>query len=120
MAAFLEAFAEADEGVDVAVRADGDEKDVQELLVIFWTGLCIGLKWGREVAMAKAVYIIKKVGDKYVPVRQEPTRGAACGGWTLGGAILVLHGLRRDGITGAAFTLAGTAMVYRGITGRNP
>jgi len=63
-------------------------------------------------------YVAKKTGDKYVMVRQD--QPAACAGWTAGGALLAMAGLARGGISGGIAALAGGAMLYRGITGRNP
>jgi len=62
-------------------------------------------------------YVVKKIGEKYVPVPQEDAE--TCAMWTAGGSVLVGIGLLRRGLLGWAAAFTGAGMVYRGITGRN-
>src|SRR5690348_13090919 len=70
--------------------------------------------------MATPTYIIKHVGDRYVPVRQEENPALSRGAWLLGGALITLAGLRRGRLMGAAAGLAGAAMLVRGAIGLSP
>jgi hypothetical protein len=43
-----------------------------------------------------------------------------CGGWAVGGGLLAVFGLTRRSLPGVLMSAAGGAMIYRGVTGRNP
>jgi hypothetical protein len=70
--------------------------------------------------MAKPHYIAKKVGDRYELMPQSPEAVAANAGWAVGGGVLALMGLSRRSVPGLLMTAIGGAMVYHGITGRDP
>jgi hypothetical protein len=72
----------------------------------------------KEMIMAAQHYVVKKIGEKYVPVPQEDMRTVAL--WTGGGGLLAGVGLLRRGIGGSLLMLLGGGMIYRGISGRNP
>ena len=72
------------------------------------------------MAMAAATYIVKRIGDRYVPVRQDLQREALDAAWVAGGALAGLLGLRRGGLLGGVVATAGAAMLFRGITGCSP
>ncbi|WP_428939052.1 YgaP family membrane protein [Fontivita pretiosa] len=63
-------------------------------------------------------YVVKKIGDRYVPVPQEDSGNWAA--WTIGGTVLAGIGLLRRGLPGWILALLGAGMIYRGATGRNP
>jgi hypothetical protein len=69
--------------------------------------------------MAAAHYVIQKIGNKYVPVRQ-PDPMKEWPAWGLGGAALGYMGIRRGGILGVGLLAAGTGMIVYGVTGSNP
>src|SRR3954469_12257887 len=62
-------------------------------------------------------YVVKKIGDRYVPVPQEPA--GTCAMWTAGGGVIMGIGLLRRGLLGWGAVFAGAGMIYRGVTGRN-
>jgi hypothetical protein len=69
--------------------------------------------------MATPTYVVKKIGDQYVPVQQDAcpgTRAAYLGG----GALLSYLGCRRGGLLGTAAFALGGGLVLRGILGYNP
>jgi hypothetical protein len=69
--------------------------------------------------MATPRYIAKRIGSDYKLVRAD-TEGVVLSSLaTVGGGLLFLKGLR-GGIIGKAMLLAGTGLVYYGITGKNP
>ena len=68
--------------------------------------------------MSTQHYVVKKIGEKYVPVPQEGMKTLAL--WTGGGGLLAGAGLLKRGISGSILMLLGGGMIYRGITGRNP
>ena len=68
--------------------------------------------------MANEHYIVKKIGDKYVPVQQQ--NAGTCMIWTGTGAIVAGLGFLHGGVGGWISTLAGAGLIYRGVTGRNP
>ena len=70
--------------------------------------------------MASRHYVAKKVGDRYELMPSSPEATAACAGWAVGGGVLALVGLSRRSIPGLALATVGGAMVYRGVTGRDP
>lgn len=65
-------------------------------------------------------YVVRKVGDQYVPVAVGEHETARCVGCAVAGAWLALRGVRRGGLLGLIATVAGGMAVYRGVTGRNP
>ena len=70
--------------------------------------------------MATKHYVAKKVGDRYELMPSSPEATAACAGWAVGGGLLALLGLSRRSVSGLALAAVGGAMVYRGVTGRDP
>jgi hypothetical protein len=68
--------------------------------------------------MAAQHYVVKKIGDKYVPVPQETA--STCMVWTAAGGLLVGAGFLRRGVHGWIASLIGAGLMYRGMTGRNP
>ena len=70
--------------------------------------------------MAKRRYVAKKVGDRYELMPSSPENAFACAGWAVGGGLVALFGLTRRSLPGLLMTAAGGAMIYRGVTGRNP
>ena len=70
--------------------------------------------------MARKHYVAKKVGDRYELMPSSPEATAACAGWAVGGGLLALAGLSRRSVPGLALATIGGAMVYRGVTGRDP
>ena len=65
-------------------------------------------------------YTAVKVGDRYEFRRQDADAEMACSACTFGGGALFLFGLARRGLLGCAAMTAGAALVYHGVTGRNP
>ena len=70
--------------------------------------------------MTAPTFVARKVGDQYVVVPKNPPATAVGASWLIGGTLCVLIGARRRGIGGAALSLAGAGMIYRGVTGRVP
>jgi hypothetical protein len=71
-----------------------------------------------DAAMATTQrFVVKKIGEKYVTVPQEPP--GTCAMWTAGGGVLLGVGLLRRGLLGWGAALAGAGLMYRGITGRS-
>jgi hypothetical protein len=70
--------------------------------------------------MAKKHYIAQKVGDHYEMQEQSAEETFNCAGWAVGGGLLALLGLSRRSLPGMLAVAAGGAMIYRGVTGRNP
>lgn len=65
-------------------------------------------------------YVAVKVGDRYELRRQDARAGMDCAACTVGGGALALFGIARRGVCGLAAIAAGGALMYRGVTGRNP
>src|SRR4051794_27065679 len=73
----------------------------------------------RTASMSTAHYVVQKIGDKYVPVRQpDPVKERPA--WALGGAALGYIGIRHRGLLGAALLAVGAGMICYGATGVNP
>ena len=70
--------------------------------------------------MARQRYIATKVGDRYELMPSSPEATAANAGWAVGGGVLALMGLSRRSVPGLLMTAIGGAMVYHGVTGRDP
>lgn len=70
--------------------------------------------------MARKRYVAKKVGDNYQLMPSSPEAVAVCASWAVGGGLLALVGLSRRSIPGLALATVGGAMIYRGVTGRDP
>jgi hypothetical protein len=69
--------------------------------------------------MATPRYIAKRIGNDYKLVRSD-TEGVVLSSLaTIGGAMLFVNGLR-GGLLGKAALLAGTGLMYYGVTGKNP
>ena len=68
--------------------------------------------------MARSHYVIRKVGDHFVPeMQQDPSHVMM---YAAGGTALGLYGLLRGGLIGKLMLLGGGLMAYHGLTGRNP
>lgn len=67
--------------------------------------------------MATQRFIVKKIGDKYVPVPQEAA--GICASWAAAGVALAALGVMKRGVVGTIAATLGAGMVYRGVTGRN-
>ncbi|HEY1628746.1 MAG TPA: hypothetical protein VGF52_02740 [Tepidisphaeraceae bacterium] len=67
--------------------------------------------------MSAEHYVVKKVGDKYIPVLQEQIGAGVL--WTVAGGLLIGAGFLRRGLHGWAASLIGLGFIYRGVTGRN-
>ena len=70
--------------------------------------------------MATPTYVVKKIGDNYVPVKQDDHADARRAAYVGGGALLALVGYRRGGLLGGVATLAGAGLIARGALGFNP
>jgi hypothetical protein len=69
--------------------------------------------------VATPTFIVRKFGDRYVPVRQDScpaTRAAYAGG----GALLCVAGRHRGGLLGKVAFVAGGMLMFRGLLGYNP
>lgn len=69
--------------------------------------------------MSTPTYVIKKVGDQYIPVAQDTCPGVRAA-WIAGGAGLGIFGWRRGGVLGGLAALAGAGLIVRGVLGYNP
>jgi hypothetical protein len=76
------------------------------------------IRQAKELSMAAQYYVVKKIGDKYVPVLQEEIGAGVL--WTVGGGLLIGAGFLRRGLHGWVASLIGLGFIYRGVTGRNP
>jgi hypothetical protein len=63
-------------------------------------------------------YVVKKIGDKYVPVSQQEIDAGVL--WTVAGGLLVGAGFLRHSMRGWVASMIGAGFIYRGVTGRNP
>ena len=83
-------------------------------------GLCALKQVQPRKIMANKRFTAKKVGDQYVLVpqgtQQELSRGA-CG---VASTLAIVLGLKRGGMLGMLFTVAGMGGVYHALTGRSP
>ena len=70
--------------------------------------------------MATPTYVIKHIGDQYVPVRQEENASTSRATWIVGGALAMLAGVRRGRVLGAVVGLIGASMIVRGAVGFSP
>lgn len=70
--------------------------------------------------MDTPTYVIKKIGDQYVPVLQEDRHGLNCMYYVGGGAALALLGRRRGGLLGFLAEAAGVGLIVRGVLEYNP
>ncbi|MDB5321720.1 MAG: hypothetical protein JWN40_3351 [Phycisphaerales bacterium] len=69
--------------------------------------------------MATPRYVAKRIGNDYKLVRAD-TQGVVLSSLaTIGGAMLFVNGLR-GGLLGKVALLAGTGLIYYGVTGKNP
>jgi hypothetical protein len=69
--------------------------------------------------MAVPSYVVKKIGSRYVTVRQDCCPGVRAG-FLGGGAVLLASGRRRGGFLGAVAALTGGGLMLRGLLGYNP
>jgi len=64
-------------------------------------------------------YVVQKVGDKYVPMRQGTVDPATSTLYALGGLWSAKWGLKQRGFIGLGAIALGSCLVYRGFTGRS-
>jgi hypothetical protein len=64
-------------------------------------------------------YVVQKVGDQFIPMRQETLDPATTTLFTIGGVWSALWGVRQRGMAGLGAIALGTCLVYRGFTGRS-
>jgi len=69
--------------------------------------------------MSTPTYVVKLVNGQYVTVPVNTCAGSAAA-WVLGGGLLLVNGVRRGGLIGAASSLLGASLIARGILGYNP
>lgn len=69
--------------------------------------------------MTAPTYVVKKIGDRYVSVRQDCCPGVGVA-YAAGGAGLCLAGRHRGGVLGLAAQAIGTGLMLRGLLGYNP
>jgi hypothetical protein len=71
--------------------------------------------------MPTPTYIVKRIGDQYVPVLQDPSPACCNPALMIWGGLLAAYGLRRRGWLGAAGFLGGVSLVSYGVlVGYNP
>lgn len=70
--------------------------------------------------MSTPTYVIKRIADQYIPVREEPDAAAGRAGWVLGGALALALGIRRGRLLGTAAAAVGGAMIVRGLLNFSP
>lgn len=70
--------------------------------------------------MSTPRYRAVKNGDRYELRRHDADETSACSACVIGGSALALLGLARRGSTGILAVAAGTGLIYRGLTGKNP
>src|SRR5687768_17498771 len=71
------------------------------------------------MATATPRYIVKKVGDQYVTVRQESVDPATTTLMAIGGLYTTMWGIKQRGFIGLGAIGLGACLVYRGFTGRS-
>ena len=69
--------------------------------------------------MATPTYEIRRIGDRYVPLRRDPYPIADRLAFLAGGALLAYLGMTRRGWLGIAALGAGAGLLIRGAIGRN-
>src|SRR4051812_15186444 len=70
--------------------------------------------------MATPRFVVKRIGNDY-KILPADAQGVALSALPLaGGGLLALKGLFRGGVVGQLMFLAGTGLVYYGVTGKNP
>ena len=67
--------------------------------------------------MPSSRYIVKKIGDAYVPLRVDSGEIVARVGYLAAGGTLFAWGARRGGLSAILAVLAGGALTWRGVTG---
>jgi hypothetical protein len=72
-----------------------------------------------DAQMATPTYVVKKIGNRYVSVREDACPGVRVA-YAGGGALLSIVGYRRGGLLGAIAFVAGGGLMFRGILGYNP
>ena len=70
--------------------------------------------------VATPTYVIRRIGDRYIPILQRPQTQVSRPILISGGALLGLMGLKRRGALGAAALFGGAALIARGALGYNP
>ena len=74
-----------------------------------------------EVNMAATpVYVVKRVGDRYVTELQSSQCAATCTACMAGGVSMAVYGTIRGGLSGLVLAALGAGLAYRGLTGHNP
>jgi hypothetical protein len=69
--------------------------------------------------MSTPTYVVKHVNGQYMTVPVNTCVGSAAA-WVVGGGVLLVNGIRRGGLLGAAGTLLGAGLITRGVLGYNP
>jgi len=70
--------------------------------------------------MGTPTYVVRKIGDRYLPVLREDEHSPRSHRFLAGGVLLAVLGRRHGGLLGMAATATGLGLVVRGITGINP
>jgi hypothetical protein len=64
-------------------------------------------------------YVVKKIGDQFVTIRQEEVDPATTTLFAVGGLWTALWGVKHRGLIGLGAIGLGACLVYRGFTGRS-
>ncbi len=64
-------------------------------------------------------YVVQKVGDKFVTMRQDPIDPATTTLLAVGGLMSAKWGIKQRGFIGLGAIALGSCLVYRGFTGRS-
>lgn len=64
-------------------------------------------------------FVVQKVGDQFIPMRQEEVDPATTTLFALGGLKAALWGVKHRGVLGLGAIGLGACLVYRGFTGRS-
>jgi hypothetical protein len=70
--------------------------------------------------MSTPAYVVKKIGDQYVPVLQEPYPRVSCGAYLFGGSLMCYMGMIRRGPIGQAVMASGLLTLTRCALGYSP
>ena len=70
--------------------------------------------------MSMPTYIVKKIGDQYVPVLQEPYPRVSRGAYSFGGLLMCYMGMVRRGLLGRAVMAGGLLLLTRCALGYSP
>ena len=70
--------------------------------------------------MSTPTYIVRKIGDQYVPVLQEPYPRVSCGAYSLGGLLMCYMGMVRRDLLGRVAIAGGLLLLTRCALGFSP